>query len=111
MTQPGLAEREQFLLIGSSFLPQDHEGHSILAEIAVGYPDCSRFKHRQMRFENLIDLPRRDIDAAFDDQLLGAADDPKISILVLAREITSMQPPIAVYCRRSAFAILIVGFH
>ncbi len=101
MPKPRLAERQQFSFVGASPLPQDHKGDHFLAEISIGYTYSRRFQHRRMRFQNLVDLARGNVDAALDDQFLGAAHDKEVSIFVLVGQVSGVQPSLGVQYRGS----------
>src|SRR5580692_2630968 len=111
MAQPAFTKCEQLLLVDRNPRPRDHESHGILAEITVGHAYGCRFQYRWMRFEDLVNLARSNIDAALDDELFGAANDEEITVLVPAGEISGMQPPVSIDDSGSAFGILVISPH
>ena len=62
----------------------------------VGNAYSGRFQHRWMGFQHVVDLTWSNVNSAFDDQFFGAANDKKVAVLILVREIAGMQPAIGV---------------
>src|SRR5690606_24694755 len=57
----------------------DHRDHSF-AEIGIGNADHGRFEHAGQVVDDAFDFLRIHIQAAADDQVLGAADDGDVAI-------------------------------
>ena len=66
----------------------------ILAQHVVGDPDDGGVPHRRMLVQHVFDLDGRDVEAATDDQLLGAAGQDQVAIGVDVAEIAGFRPTI-----------------
>ena len=111
MAQMTHAKAEQFAFIAAHPVSQNCECHDILADIPVGHAHCRSLQHRRMGFENFVDLLGRDIHPAFDNQLLRAADDEEIAVLIPVGEITGMQPAFGIQRQRRSRFILVIALH
>ena len=68
------------------------EGAGRFAPFRVGPRDDRGFEHRRMAVEHVLDLDRRDVLAARDDDVLRAVLDLDIAVGVGDREIAGMEP-------------------
>src|SRR5579859_2281695 len=72
--------------------------------------DNSRLGHRRMRVQNSLHFRGVNIEAKSDNQILGASDNEKISILE-AGQITGIEPSIRTDGSRCFFGRAIIPFH
>src|SRR3546814_21197471 len=81
-------------LVGLGALPgaqRDRSG-DILAQNLVRHADHRRLLHRRMEMERGLDLERRDVVAAADDQSLRPPGHDKIAILADEAELAGLGP-------------------
>src|SRR4029453_15910993 len=71
-----------------------HGGADLLAELGMGDPDDRALAHRRVLVEHLLELPRVDVVAAANDQLLLAVDDEEVAVLVDAPDVAGPKPAI-----------------
>ena len=66
----------------------------LLAVVAVGHAHRGRVEHRRVAQQHLVDLARRDVLAALDDQLLEPAGDEEEAVAVAVPEVAGAQPAV-----------------
>ncbi len=76
--------------------PQHDIGHHLLAIHLVRHADGARLDHLGPLHQHAVDLQRRDVDAAADDQVLGAAGQMQIALVVEEAEVAGLHPALAV---------------
>src|SRR3546814_5353630 len=97
-------------LVGLGALPgaqRDRSG-DILAQNLVRHADHRRLLHRRMEMERGLDLERRDVVAAADDQFLRPPGHDQIAILVDEAEVAGLGPA-ALEALRRRFGIVPVS--
>ena len=62
--------------------------------MAVGHADRCGLEHGGVAEQRLVDLARRDVLAALDDQLLDAAGDEEEAVGVAVPQVAGAQPPV-----------------
>ena len=67
-----------------------HVAHHLLAVDLVRHADRGGFEHAGMLEHDLVDLQRRDVDAAADDQVLAAAGDADEAVGILDAEVAGL---------------------
>ncbi len=95
MRQPLAAEREDFLCARARALFESDEGFGTLAPALVGNPDHRAFEHGRVGADGLLDLDRRDVLAAGDDDVLGAVAQFDVAVGVPDGQITGVEPAAA----------------
>src|SRR5438270_631430 len=99
------------LLLGDRLACLDgHDGRDLFAQPFVGDADDGRLLNRRVRVEDLFDLPRVDVEAAADDQLLLAVDDEEEAFLVLVAHVAGMEPAALERLGRG-LRLLVVALH
>ena len=68
----------------------------------VGNADRRGFEHRRVREQRFVDLARRDVLAALDDELLDAAGDEEEAVVVAVAQVAGAQPAAGVSARAVA---------
>src|ERR1700720_3558640 len=86
--------RTQFRLIAAGAGFEDDAGEDVLAVIRIGNTDCRGLEHRGMAQQRLVDLARRDVLAALDDQLLAPAGDEIEPVAVPVAEVARGKPAV-----------------
>ena len=71
---------------------QHDAGEDLLPVVAIGNADRRRLEHRGVLQQRLVDLARRDVLAALDDELLQAAGDEVEAVGVAIAEIAGREP-------------------
>src|SRR5690606_16031757 len=64
------------------------------ATVRIGHADHRGFLDRRVGVDDLLDLPRVDVEAAGDDHVLLPVDDVEVSILIHAGDVAGPQPPV-----------------
>src|SRR5580692_9069332 len=92
-----LALDEVAQLLGGGGGPrlEGHRGADLLAQGGVRQPDHGGLGDRGMLVEHLLDLPRVDVVAAPDDQVLLAVHDVEVAVLVDPGQVTGVEPAVA----------------
>ena len=67
-------------------------GHRQFAGMQVGLADRGGERHRRMLLQRLLDHRRVDVVAAADDQVLGAAGQVEVAVLVQVAEVAGVEP-------------------
>src|SRR4029434_5846246 len=91
---PLLAEGPQLGRGGPGAGLEDHGGPDLLPVRRVGDGDHGRLGHRRVLVQHFLDLPRVDVVAAPDDQVLFAVDDVEVAVLVLAGQVAGPEPAV-----------------
>src|SRR5258706_13645530 len=86
-------------------------GEDVLAVHGVGNAHGRRLEHRGMAHQRFVDLARRDVLAALDDQLLQPAGDEVEAIDIAITEIARREPAIDGENLRGALRILVITGH
>ena len=89
------------LLGGERPLADDDRRH-LLAPGLARATDHRRFAHLGMALERLLDLARVDVVAAGDDQVLAAADQRQVAVIVVLAEVAGANQPSALNASASA---------
>src|SRR5713226_2107284 len=90
-SQPTLGEKSVELLLCQI---TDDERDRYFAELKVWAPDDADIQHAWMCAQHRLDLVRVDVRSAPDDDVLDAADDMQISVLVDEAEVAHVRPPV-----------------
>ncbi len=98
-------------LIANHSAPQYGERNEVFPDIPVSYSHGGGFQHGRMRLQSFIDLFRRDVHACLDNQLLRAADDEYVTILIPVCEIAGVQPPLESSATRGAGRVVVIALH
>ena len=72
--------------------PRHHEQRRNLAEMLVRHADHGAIEHRREGVHHLLDLGRRDVLAAADDEFLQPPGDGEEAVLVALGEIAGVVP-------------------
>jgi hypothetical protein len=93
--QPGPDEGDQLVRGGrlDTRVRPDH-GHDPLLVDGVGHTDDGDFGHRLVQRDGVFDLLRVDVLASGDDEFLGPTGQVEVAGVVLAHEVTRLQPPV-----------------
>src|SRR4051812_2582784 len=92
MGQALAAERDDVGGIGMGAVLEHHKGARRLAPLRVRSRDNGGFEHRRVAVQHVLDLDRRDVLAARDDDVLRAVLDLDITVRVGNGEIAGMEP-------------------
>src|SRR6266536_1660609 len=85
--EPRAGEADQLFAGHPLARAQRHEGDHLLAVHRVGAPDDPGHRHSRVLHQRLLDVAREDVEAAPDDQVLLAVDDPQVPVLVEAADV------------------------
>ena len=105
------AEIAQLFFRAALAVAHDHARHDVLAVVPIGNADRGGVKHGRMTQQRLIDLARRDVLAALDDQFLDAAGDEVKAIRVAVAEVAGAQPAAGKERTRGGVGILVIARH
>src|SRR4051794_21962497 len=105
-----LDERADVVLGGVLAVLERHCRADLLAQRLMRHAEHRRLADRRMLVEHLLDLPRVDVEAAADDQLLLAVDDVEVAVLVDPGHVPGPQPAVGHGVGRGVLA-LPVGAH
>ena len=83
--------------------PGDDDRRHPLAEIGVRNPDDGAFEHAVDRVDMVLHLLRIDVEAAGNDQILGAADDVDVAVGVDLPEIAGDEIAVRAELLRPSF--------
>ena len=75
----------------------------------VGDGECRGFQHRRVVIERLVDLPRRDVLATLDDDLLQAPGDEVVTVFVAIGQIAGVQPAVGLERGAGRLRVLVVA--
>ncbi len=81
-------------------MAHDDECDDLLPIGRVRYADRGRFQHCGVPQQRFIDLARRDVLAAFDDQFLRAPGDVEVAVRVAVAEVAVRSQPSCVKASR-----------
>ena len=84
-------------------------GH--LAPLRVGPGDDRGFEHRRVRRERALDLDRRDVLAARDDDVLGAVPDLDVAVGMHHREVAGAEPAVGRGLARRVVVAVVAEHH
>src|SRR5437763_10989690 len=85
--QAGLAVRDHRGGVQTAVWPRHHIAHDLFAINAIGYADRGGIEDARVLKQDLIDLDRRYVDAAANDEILAAPDHANEALCIPAREI------------------------
>ncbi len=85
-----LAAVRQHHGLGQRLVLRHHVADDLFAVDLVRHADRGGLRHAGMLDQDLVDLQRRDVDAAADDQVLGAAGDADEALRILDAEIAGL---------------------
>ena len=71
---------------------QLHEAGYSLAKLGIRYADYSGVADRRMGHQDTLNLDRRNIRTAANNQVLFAGNEPEIALFILSHEIAGMKP-------------------
>src|SRR6185369_6617927 len=91
----------------SAWLQHD-AGEDFLSIVSIGDAYRRGFQHRGMLQQSLVDLARRDVLAALDDELLQAAGNEVEAVRVAVAEVAGREPPSGTKGARGRLGILVV---
>ena len=108
---PRLHEVDQFVRIRlGTFARHDHGGDG-LAPFVVGHADHGDHRDIGMLRQHILDLARKDVEAARDDHVLLAVEDEHVAALVLARDVAGVQPAALERFRGRVRSLPVFGHH
>jgi len=73
---------------------QLHEAGYSLAKLGIRYADYSGVADRRMGHQDTLNLDRRNIRTAANNQVLLAGNEPEIALFILSHEIAGMKPAV-----------------
>ncbi len=83
-------------LVGAGIVGADDEGGDELPPLAIVAAGDGNVGHAGMREQGGLDALRPDVLAAADDQVVAAALDPEVALVVEAAEVAGVQPAVGV---------------
>ena len=78
---------------GDILLPH-HDGVDGLAEVGMRQADHGRFDDTGHGVDHVLDFLRIDVEAAGDDQVLGAADDGDVAVGIAPAHVAGLEPAV-----------------
>src|SRR5688572_33364594 len=100
LRQSLLQRRAQDTLLERGAGPRHDDGGDALAEVRMRHADDCAFRHAVQRVELGLDLDRVDIEAAADDEVLGAPDDEQVALSVQSTDVARDEEAILAELRR-----------
>src|SRR3970282_2313467 len=73
----------------------DYYRHHLLTPLHARHADNGRLVHRRVLLQHRLDLPRRDVLAAADDQVLRPAGDVDVAVVVHPADVAGVEPAAA----------------
>ena len=87
-----LHQRDQLVRVRPGAFARDDDGGDRLAPFVVGHADHGDHRDIGMLRQHVLDLARKNVEAAGDDHVLLAVEDEQVAALVGSGDVAGMQP-------------------